>query len=78
MQQPTQKQIDLIGTYGYTVTNAGRPLTITHKDGGIATRNVAMSVINSICDVEQRLRQHGEKVEEQSKYLQSLNDTKET
>ena len=76
MQQPTQKQIDLIGTYGYTVTNTS-PLTITHKDGGIATRYVAMSVINSICDVEQRLRQHGEKVVEQSKYLQSLNGTKE-
>lgn len=44
---PTQEQKDLMANYGYTVTKE-EPLTLVHKDGGIATRRVAKLLIESV------------------------------
>ena len=47
MQQPTEEQEQLMLKYGYTVTKVN-PLTLVHKDGGIATRKAAKLLIESV------------------------------
>ena len=44
---PPQEQIDLMSKYGYTITKED-PLTLVHKDGGIATRKAAKLLIESV------------------------------
>ena len=67
----TEEQEKLISKYGYTVTKID-PLTLVHKDGGIATRKAAEDLVSCICHTEQNIVIKSKAIAIQKEYLDNL------
>lgn len=67
----TQEQEQLMAKYGYTVTKED-PLTLVHKDGGIATRRAAEDLLSCICHTEQNMVIKSKSIATQKEYLDNL------